>query len=210
MDGADAIRYSLDNGIEGALVECGVGGGNFELRWIAELQKHNAVRDIYMYDTFAGLVKPSAYDYTRADAVQYRMNSAEVYAHWAKGVLNETTNEWCYTPLETVQALLNSTGYPQDRLHYIVGDVMQTLKDPSNIPDRIAVLRLDTDWYESSKYELERLYDAVVPGGVVIFDDYFHWDGQRRATDEFFASRGIVPDIVNLGTHQSGAMLKRT
>jgi hypothetical protein len=210
MDGANAIRYILDNNIEGVLVECGVGAGTFEEIWIRELQKNHAFRDIYMYDTFTGLVRPTAFDYTRPDAKLYAMSSADVYAEWKRGIVNETTNKWCYTPLEAVQERLSRTGYPEERLHYVVGDVMETLNNKSLLPEKIAILRLDTDWYESSKFELEQLYDNVVPGGVVVFDDYYHWDGQRRATDEFFASRGMAPEIVNLGNLQVGALIKRT
>ena len=208
MDGADAVRHVLDNNVEGVFVECGVGSGTFEYAWITELQKRGAVRDIYMYDTFAGLVQPGEYDYTRPDARIYSMSKDEVHATWKAAVINETTNNWCYTPLEQVQARLASTGYPQDKLHYVVGDVMETLKDKSTIPEKIAILRMDTDWYQSSKYELEQMYDNVVSGGVVIFDDYYHWDGQRRAADEFFASRGLTPNIVNLGNYQVGAFVK--
>lgn len=83
---------------------------------------------------------------------------------------------------------------------------METLR--TTIPDTIAVLRLDTDWYESSKFELEIMYDRVAAGGVIIFDDYYHWAGQRRATDEFFQARGIVPNIVNIGNSKTAAMIK--
>jgi hypothetical protein len=86
---------------------------------------------------------------------------------------------------------------------------MNTLKDKSNIPDKIAILRLDTDWYESSKFELEQLYDNVVDGGVIIFDDYFHWEGQRKATDEFFMNRNIKYDIINLNDGKTGAIIKK-
>ncbi len=108
-----------------------------------------------------------------------------------------------------VQNRLNSTGYPQEKLHYIVGDVMETLRDKTAIPEKIAVLRLDTDWYESSKYELEQMYDNVVTGGVIIFDDYYHWEGQRKATNEFFSSRNINYDFVNLGNGKTSAIIKK-
>jgi hypothetical protein len=104
---------------------------------------------------------------------------------------------------------LRSTGYPENKLHYIVGDVMETLQDKKNIPDKIAILRLDTDWYESSKYELEQLYDNVVSGGVIIFDDYYHWDGQRRATDDFFVSRNISYNFVDIGNDKTAAIIKK-
>jgi len=189
MDGADAINYILKNNIEGVIIECGVDSGDFEHIWINELQKNNAVRDIYLYDTFGGLVEPSTHDYTCDDAILFKMNKEEVHNHWAKQIINDKTNGWCYTPLEKVQNRLNSTGYPKDKLHYIVGDVMETLKQ--NIPEKIAILRLDTDWYESSKYELEQMYNNVVTGGIIIFDDYYHWNGQRKATDEFFKSINV-------------------
>lgn len=209
MDGADAIRYILHNNIEGVIIECGVESGNFEHIWINELLKNNTVRDIYLYDTFAGLVKPTEYDYTCKDATHYSMNKDEVYNTWKNYIIDENINKWCYTPIEQVQARLNSTGYPQDKLHYIVGNVMDTLKDKTNIPEKIAVLRLDTDWYESSKYELEQMYDNVVTGGVIIFDDYYHWDGQRRATDEFFVSRNIKYNFVNIGNGKTSAIIKK-
>lgn len=209
MDGADAVNYILQNKIEGALVECGVESGHFEHLWINELMKHHTYRDIYLYDTFRGLVKPTEYDYTCKDAKLYSMNKEEVYAVWKNHIIDEKTNNWCYTPLENVQKRLESTGYPQQYLHYVVGDVMETLKDRTNIPDKIAILRLDTDWYESSKYELEQMYDNVVTGGVVIFDDYYHWDGQRRATDEFFLNRNIDCNFVDIGNCKTAAIIKK-
>ena len=209
MDGAACIDYILKNNIEGVIIECGVDSGNFEHIWINELIKNNAVRDIYLYDTFGGLVEPSEYDYTCKDAKLFSMNKDQVYDTWKKHIVNEEINGWCYTPLEKVQNRLKSTGYRQDKLHYIEGDVMETLKDKTTIPEKIAVLRLDTDWYESSKCELEQMYDNVVIGGVIIFDDYYHWDGQRRATDDFFASRNITYDFVNIGNHKTAAIIKK-
>ena len=209
MDGADAINYILHNNIEGVIVECGVGNGDFEHIWINELMKYDTIRDIYLYDTFGGLVKPTEYDYTCKDAQLYQMNKDEVYGTWQSHIINENINGWCYTPLEEVQQRLNSTGYPQDKLHYMVGNVMDTLQDKTTIPEKIAILRLDTDWYESSKYELEQMYDNVVLGGVIIFDDYYHWDGQRRATDDFFLSRNISYDFTNIGNHKTAAIIKK-
>ena len=209
MDGAACIDYILKNNIEGVIIECGVDSGNFEHIWINELIKNNAVRDIYLYDTFGGLVEPSEYDYTCKDAKLFSMNKDQVYEHWKNNIIDGKTNGWCYTPLEKVKNRLNSTGYPENNLHYIVGDVMETLKDKTKIPEKIAILRLDTDWYESSKYELEQMYDNVVSGGVIIFDDYYHWDGQRRATDDFFNKLGINYEFVNIGNHKTSAIIKK-
>jgi hypothetical protein len=209
MDGADAVNYVLQNNIEGVFVECGVETGNFEYIWITELLKNNSLRDIYLYDTFGGLVEPTENDYTCDNAILYQMNKYEVYNEWKSKIISENINGWCYTPLEKVQERLNSTGYPPDKLHYIVGNVMETLKDITTIPKKIAILRLDTDWYESSKYELEQMYDNVVSGGVIIFDDYNHWNGQRKATDEFFLTRNITYEFVNLGNGKTTAIIKK-
>ena len=208
MDGADAINYILKNNIEGVIIECGVASGNFEHIWINELIKNNTIRDIYLYDTFKGLSQLTDYDYTCKNATLYSMNKDEVFNMWKNNIVDEKTNNWCYTPLECVQNRLNSTGYPQNNLHYIVGDVMETLKDKTKNPEKIAILRLDTDWYQSTKYELEQMYDNVVKGGVIIFDDYYHWDGQRRAIDDFFLGRNINCDFVNIGNHKTSAIIK--
>ena len=208
MDGADAIKYILQNNIEGVIVECGVQTGRIELMWINELMNSNVIRDIYMYDTFSGLTKPSEYDYTCPNSKIFNMDKDDVLNNWKTQIINEKTNNWCFTPLEQVKNTLNITGYPESNLHYIIGDVMETLKDKSNIPEKIAILRLDTDWYESSKFELEQMYDNVVSGGVIIFDDYYLWDGQRRATDEFFEKINVKYNFVNLGNNQTAAIIK--
>jgi len=86
---------------------------------------------------------------------------------------------------------------------------METLKYKTNIPEKIAILRLDTDWYESTKYELEQMYDNVVSGGLIIFDDYYHWDGQRRAVDEYFKSINVNYYFVNIGNFKTAAIIKK-
>ena len=184
MDGRDAIQYVLRNNIEGAVIECGVDAGYFESVWIDELLRQGKTRDIYLYDTFTGLTAPGENDYTCHGARLYKMDKDEVYKHWSDQIVT-------------------------DKLHFVVGDVMETLRDHANIPDKIAILRLDTDWYETSKYELERMYNNVVPGGVIIFDDYYHWDGQRRATDDFFASIKIEYKFMDIGNYKTAAIIKK-
>lgn len=105
---------------------------------------------------------------------------------------------------------LNSTNYPQDKLHYIIGDVRKTLLNDKNKPEKIAILRLDTDWYDSTKVELQELYDKVVKGGIIIFDDYYHWDGQRKAVDEYFSKIGVdYKEIKPLNNGQCGSIIKK-
>ena len=90
---------------------------------------------------------------------------------------------------------LFSTGYSQSQIHFIKGDVAETLENNSNIPNKISLLRLDTDWYESTKKELEVLFPRLVSGGVCIVDDYGHWNGARKAVDEYLAQLKIFPLI---------------
>jgi glutaredoxin-related protein len=209
IDGTMTIKYILENNIEGVLVECGVDGGKFEEIWINELIKNNIIRDIYLYDTFTGLTEPGENDYTCNDAVLYKMTKDNVHKEWESHIINDNVNNWCYTPLENVKNKLNSTGYPENKIHYIVGDVLKTLQDKNNIPKNIAVLRLDTDWYESSKYELEQMYDNVVYGGVIIFDDYYHWQGQRKATDDFFKKINMNYHFININNGKTAAIIKK-
>jgi len=98
---------------------------------------------------------------------------------------------WAMAPLDRVRRNVLATGYPAERVHFIQGKVEDTL--PANAPDRIALLRLDTDWYESTHHELTHLYPRLSPGGVLIIDDYGHWQGSRLAVDEFFAARAYTP-----------------
>jgi len=86
---------------------------------------------------------------------------------------------------------------------------MNTLQNKNNIPEKIAILRLDTDWYESSKIELEKLYDNVVHGGLIIFDDYYHWEGQRLATDEFFKKRNLHYNFINANNGKTSIIVKK-
>ena len=207
MDTKEALLYCAKNGIEGCYVECGVMAGRHPIIACNTIQQNNLdVIDIYMFDTYEGLTKPGKYDYSTDDPV-YHMNNAEVMATWEANKTAGDVNIWCYCSLENVKNNVFGTGYPKDKLHFIKGDVMETLLEEKNIPDKISVLRLDTDWYESSKFELEKLYHKVVDGGVVILDDYFHWDGQRRATDEFFQENNIVKEIIK-NNKQTGYFIK--
>lgn len=176
------IDYIIDCKIDGVLVECGVQGGRIEKIWIEKLQQKNEERDIYMYDTFTGLTVPSEKDVGINNEYQTAEQVLDVWRqHQRHGV-----NTWCYAPIEKVVNELLQTNYPFNKLHFIKGDVRKTLLDKKNIPDKIAILRLDTDWYDSTKVELETMWNNLVWGGVLILDDYYYWKGQQDAVDEFF------------------------
>ena len=100
-----------------------------------------------------------------------------------------TRTIWCHSPFDEVQRNLERTGYGLDNMRFVAGKVENTI--PSSVPEQISLLRLDTDWYESTLHELTHLYPKLSPGGVLIIDDYGHWQGCRRAVDEYFASQPV-------------------
>ena len=166
-----AVEYVVAARLAGAIVECGVWKGG-SMMAIAEslLACEVRDRDLYLFDTFQGMPEPTVND------------GGQVCEVW-----RQHTEGWNVAPLKLVQANLNSTGYPRDRLHYVVGRVEDTL--PDGAPAEICLLRLDTDFYESTKHELSTLYPLLVPGGVLIIDDYGSFQGSRKATDEFLRTQ---------------------
>ena len=96
---------------------------------------------------------------------------------------------WCYAPLDAVREAVLSSGYPSRKITFVKGRVEDTL--PQAAPEKIAILRLDTDWYESTRHELETLYPRLVRGGVLILDDYGHWQGAKKAVDEYIEKNDL-------------------
>lgn len=180
----DAVRYLTTNRIEGAIVECGVWrGGSMMAVALALREIGDQTRELYLYDTYAGMPPPEevdcAIDGLRAkERFQQAQTSADP-AHWSR----------CYSSLDEVRQNVYGTGYPPDRIHFVPGKVEETI--PGNVPADIALLRLDTDWYESTRHEMVHLYPRLRPGGVLIIDDYGHWQGARKAIDEFIAERKL-------------------
>jgi hypothetical protein len=101
---------------------------------------------------------------------------------------------WAIATIDEVREAVLSVGYPRERIHFVEGPVEETL--PSQAPNEIALLRLDTDWYSSTKHELVHLYPCLAKGGVLILDDYGYWQGARRAVDEYLAEED-VPLLLN-------------
>jgi hypothetical protein len=178
-----AVKYVAENGIKGSIVECGAWRGGSMMAAALTLQRHD-VRDadIYLYDTFEGMPPPD-----RNDVDSRGKDAASQLAETPR---SKDSMIWAYSPLEDVQQNLASTGYDAARMHFIKGKVEDTL--PGQAPDGpIALLRLDTDWYASTKHELVHLYPKLVPGGVLILDDYGWWKGSRQAYDEYAKEHGL-------------------
>jgi O-methyltransferase len=178
-----ALRY-LDRGnIPGDIVECGVWrGGNMMIAKHLSRYSHMK-RAIYLYDTFSGMSEP-----TTADSSYQGEDAVELFEKFKK----PTHTEWCYASLEEVRSNFESAGLLDEQIRFIKGKVEDTLRDGANVPDRIALLRLDTDFYESTKSELETLYPRLVKGGVLIVDDYGYWRGAKLAVDEYFEKNHIL------------------
>lgn len=174
------VRHVCAAGIPGDIVECGVWrGGSMMAAARTLLECGGSARELHLFDTFEGMSAPGAQDV----AIDGRAASA-LLREQDRG---DPKSAWCCATLEEVRQVMSASGYPSSRVHFVQGKVEETL--PAAAPERIAVLRLDTDWYESTRHELEHLYPRLVPGGVLIIDDYGHWAGCRKAVDEYFASR---------------------
>ncbi|MDQ2623207.1 MAG: TylF/MycF family methyltransferase [Actinomycetota bacterium] len=179
-----SLEYLDRAGIEGDFLECGVWrGGSSMLAAIALQGLGDRERDLWLFDTFEGMSTPSEHDVS--------IDGSKMTEVWDQIEGQTSDPVFAYGSLEEVRRNMASTGYPEERLHFVKGKVEETI--PGDLPGKIALLRLDTDWYESTRHELEHLWPLLVPGGVLIIDDYGHWAGARRAVDEFFADRVDAP-----------------
>ena len=168
---------SLDNrGITGDVVECGVwrGGHIILTRLISPKRK------CWLYDTFNGMTKPTILDVTRKgiSAIDKYKTKEKKGHRWADCDVDDVRNN-----------LIAEGVYNPHLIRFIIGDVEMTLLDENNLPEKIALLRLDTDWYHSTKIEMERLFPRLVPGGNLIVDDYGHWMGARKAVKDYLGAR---------------------
>jgi O-methyltransferase len=181
-----ATKYVVNNRIPGAFVEWGVWRGGNSMVIASTLYAMGIVdREIYLYDTFEAMTAPTELDldsFGESAESQLKVSKKE-----------DGSSIWCVAGIEDVQSNLSAVGYPTQRVHYVKGDVRETLAIEQNLPQTIALLRLDTDWYESTKLELEVLYPRLASKGVVLIDDYGHWQGARKAVDEYHAEHKLFP-----------------
>ena len=180
-----ACKYAVENNVPGDFVECGVWRGGHGILAKKIFERMGSNKKVWMYDTFEGMAEPTEFD---VNARTKEM--ATVKYHQTK---TDTHVDWCYASLEDVKKCVQSAGIDINAVTFIKGDVCETLKDPSNRPTQISVLRLDTDWYQSTKTELHWLYPVLSNNGVLIIDDYGHWQGARKAVDEYFVKNPYKP-----------------
>lgn len=182
-----AVTYVSRHRIQGDIVECGVWrGGSMMAAALTLLSLGDTTRTLWLYDTFEGMSEPTDRDVNRGDrAARSRWERAKRDGH----------NAWNYASIDEVRRNLVATGYPEAQLRFVKGKVEDTL--PGTLPGPIAILRLDTDFYESTYQELTHLYPLLVSRGVLLLDDYGHWRGAREAVDRY------------LGEHNPAVLLDR-
>lgn len=173
-----AVNYIETNKIEGSIVECGVWKGGSMMAALLALNEKR--RDVFLYDTFEGMSEPTYKDksYKNESAKDAYLNKDD---YWKRIK--------CYSTLEEVKNNVYNLEYPENKIHFVKGKVEVTV--PATIPEKIAILRLDTDWYESTKHEMEHLFPRLEQGGVIIIDDYGHWKGCKKAIDEYISENNV-------------------
>jgi O-methyltransferase len=174
-----AARYVVQHDIPGDIVECGVWrGGSMQAVALTLLEQGATDRHLHLFDTFEGMPPPTEKDRRYDDVAAERL----LATHERDSTL------WAIAGVDEVQAAMREVDYPPSLIHFHKGLVEHTI--PAQAPDQISILRLDTDWYESTRHELEHLYDRLSPGGVLIIDDYGYWAGARMATEAFLEQTG--------------------
>lgn len=174
-----ATEHVVRAGIPGAIAECGVWAGGSMMAVAETLLALGERRLLYLYDTFEGMPVP-----TERDRSITGESAAEIFRS-----LTRSGKKWDHASLDRVMRNLAATGWPEELTRYVPGRVEATI--PGTIPETMALLRLDTDWYESTLHELVHLYPRLSAGGILIVDDYGHWQGARDAVDEYFAANPV-------------------
>jgi len=173
-----SVEYIIENNIPGDFVECGVWKGGSAMMMAYTLMHHGITdRKIYLYDTYEGMAEPEDVDEDFKGIKASHLMATE----------NKQDDEsvWCFCSLEDVKKNLALTGFPSENLVFVKGRVEETI--PAEMPEKIGLLRLDTDWYESTYHELKHLYPLLSKNGMLIIDDYGHWKGAREAVDKYFS-----------------------
>lgn len=174
---AQAVAYVCRSNVAGDIVECGVwkGGACLLASHVLVKEKDNH-KKIWLYDTFEGMTSPGEEDCIASSGQPLRERNPE---------------GWWTADIAEVRRNISSAVLGMERFRFVQGRVETTLK--KEYPQQLSILRLDTDWYESTLFELEVLYPRLTPGGILIIDDYGHFTGARKAVDDFFEKQGIVP-----------------
>ncbi len=185
----DAVRHLVINKVEGAMVECGVWRGGSSMAVALALKELGAMdREVYLYDTFSGMSAP-----TGEDVSPFWGRASDIFS---QKKTSDDSSDWCFSSLDEVRGNLSTTRYPSGRLHFVEGKVEDTI--PGSVPEKIALLRLDTDWYASTKHELKHLFPLMAENAILIIDDYGCWEGARKAVDEYIQENQLCLFLVRI------------
>lgn len=184
------VNYLIKNKIKGDIIESGVANGRQVCLALEVLKYYQEVDfKIFLYDTFQGMVQPGKYDYKI-----WEKDNVKSIKKYEESLNENKTSSWQNYSLEQVKENISKTEYPADKIKFVVGNVINTI--PKNIHENISLLRLDTDFYDSTKVELEYLFPKVVKGGIIILDDYGGFTGVKKATDEYLKKNHLYPLLV--------------
>jgi len=173
-----ACRYIVNMEIEGDFVECGVYRGGHSIIAAEIFKRFGANKKVFLFDKFRGMTEPGEKDfqlYSETPALlKYKANKKQDHVSWAYSSLGEVRNNFHKLKLADSNVI------------FIEGDVLQTIPSNMKLFKSISFLRLDTDWFDSTKIELDFFYPILSKSGVIVVDDYGSWEGSKRATDEYF------------------------
>lgn len=169
----ESVSYLVSASVPGDIVECGVWkGGSAMICAETLVSLGETSRDLWLYDTFSGMPSP-----TKEDVNRYGVRAQEIYDYYAT-----QRSTWNGSTVDEVQDNLAKTGYPLEKVKIVSGDVVTTI--PHSAPAQVSLLRLDTDFYHSTRHSMRHLFPRIARGGVLFIDDYEWWRGARLAVDE--------------------------
>lgn len=189
-----SLHYINKKEIIGDIVECGIwrGGSLFLARRVQDKYYSGVKRNFYGFDTFEGMSKPSIHDYNNKG-----VSAISIYNKLKDTRERGEASNFARASLEDVTSSAKLFFNDINCMKFIKGKVENSLLESSNLPEKISLLRLDTDWYESTLIELEILYPKLAKGGILILDDYGDWLGSKKAVDEYFAGRNVFKSRVD-------------
>ena len=194
----EQVAYCEKNNLPGSFIECGVWkAGASGLMALANQHFSKNPRNIYLFDAFDDICEPdSTYDDANLVAEIKKITSSDKLTF--KGELKPLTgiyDQWGgHGTLQEAKILLEEKiKYPADHLFYVKGWFQDTVSEWAKKIDQIAILRLDGDWYESTKVCIDALYPKLVNGGVCIIDDYGYNTGCSKAVHEYLIANNENP-----------------
>jgi len=184
-----AVKYVVKNEIPGDIIECGVWRGGCAIAMASILKANNSKKKLYLFDTFSGITEPGEVD------IETSTGTSQIHEYQKRSAVQDTEFvNWDYGDfnIEKVKCEFKRRQLT-DNVVFVQGDVRKTLFSGMSEPQKLSILRLDTDWYDTTLHEMNILYPRLAKGGVLLVDDYGHYDGARKAVDEYFAKLSKCP-----------------